>query len=190
MPNIIWIIISFVFISYIVAAIFFWKFTKKDFLKTLLVLSKIYSAILIPLLLGYISYYVQSLSRSAEFQKHDVAIMTAFQDTYFCQDKRGLSVHYLSLLNDKKMQIELRIFVAWNVFNRNVRKPNFVFNKDDDEWHIFGENIREMYDQNPEIAPGFYHDFKERAPKIILGPEKQHLCDPLFAWVDKTYGFK
>ena len=67
--------------------------------------------------LGYMftSKYESAQIRASEIT-NDLAVIQAFQETYFQNGNRGLSLTYLTLLNDKDKQFEMRTFVAWNIF--------------------------------------------------------------------------
>ncbi len=157
-----------------------------------LIVAKIMGAVFIPLLIVIgtviINSKLKSIDQNLDWQKHDLAIMQEFHQSYPDQNTRGLSLCYVSMIHDEETRWKLHEFIAWDIFKRHFKRTNSSLTKDDTDWHCFGENLAQMIQFKNKKHDGrqFYCNFKRSAPKIILGSNTPQ-TDNLFKSLEKTY---
>ena len=163
---------------------------------------RIISGILVPLSIAYVGYTIQRSSgerldqereqdKILNFQKHDSAILEQFQNLYFNNDKRYLSLRYINLIHDSQTQNELRKFVVWDILDRTlITKPNranrsFHFDPNVLDWHTLGENVIAL--RKDKDGMDFYEAVKKEAPNVFKDYGTTEEVSNIFKWLELTY---
>lgn len=120
-------------------------------------------------------------------QTRDVDVVQRFSNIYYYegnQDSRRLSVYYIRLINDDQTRYELRQFVIWDTLERNITN-NFSFNPELADWHMVGDAVFDMAEDDPRRAKIFWCDLKSTA--LERWPAQETELSKLFDWIENVY---
>ena len=117
----------------------------------------------------------------------DVDVVQRFSSLYYYegqQDSRRLSIYYIRLIDNEQTRYELRKFVIWDTLEKNITN-GFSFNPDFPDWHMVGDAVLDMINDDPSSARIFWCDLKSTALERWQSEETELF--KLFEWIDDTY---
>ena len=117
----------------------------------------------------------------------DFNVMTQFSNIYYhegTQNSRRLSIHFIKLINDAQSRNVLRQFVIWDTLERNI-SSNFKFEQELSDWHMFGDAIYDMAEDDPGKAKSFWCNLEITTLK--RWPQQQAELNKLYEWIRDTY---
>jgi len=120
-------------------------------------------------------------------ETRDADLLQRFSSTYYFegnQNSRRLSIYYIRLIDNEKTKYELRRFVIWDTLERNVTN-DFIFNSEFADWHMVGDAVFDMAEDNPRRAKFFWCEIKSTA--LERWPSQETELAKLFDWVDNVY---
>ena len=153
----------------------------KDVWDKWLIVAQIFGAVLVPVILLFISSRINSIDKTLEFQKHDLAILQEFNKSYFHDEKRSsieelkLAFTYIDLVKDPKARFNLREFFMWDTLFSIVIKPEnkgkkYKYDPDNRMWGTFAWNLMKMkkeYKKEAEYEKYLKQVVEEYAPLQI-----------------------
>jgi len=147
-------------------------------------------AILIPLtiaIIGFIGNYQIAFNNQLSTETLDIEIVERFSNIYYNkenQDRRRLSIHYIKLVEGAQTRFVLRRFVIWDTFEQNITS-NFIFDQELGDWHMVGDTIFDIAEDDPENAHWFWCDLKTTS--MERWPSHEVELIKLFEWVENVY---
>ena len=148
------------------------------------ILGRVLGTVAIPIVIGVLGIIINATLTS---ETRDADLLQRFNNTYYFegnQNSRRLSIYYIRLINNEQTKYELRQFVIWDSLERNVTNE-FIFNPEFPDWHMVGDAIYDMAEDDRDSAKKFWCNLKvtalERWPS--QGTELVKLLD----WVDSVY---
>ncbi len=156
------------------------KSESKDLLDILEIIGK---AIFIPVAIASIGVMGRWFTTEAQ----DVNVMTQFKNIYYyegTQNTRRLSIHFIRLIDDAQTRFVLRRFVIWDALERNI-SSNFKFDQELSDWHMFGDAIYDMAEDDHGQAKLFWCNLRITA--LTRWPEHETELIKLCEWIRNTY---
>jgi hypothetical protein len=147
--------------------------------------------ILIPLtiaIIGFIgNYQIAQINNRLTAETRDVDIVERFSNIYYYeenQDSRRLSIHYINLVDDTQTRYVLRKFIIWDTLERNITS-NFKFDQELGDWHMVGDVIFDMAEDDQEKTNWFWCDLKTTT--LERWPTNEVELSKLYEWVESVY---
>ena len=132
---------------------------------------EIIGKLLIPIVIVIIGYWgnsqITKINNRLTTESRDVDIVQKFGNIYYHegnQDSRRLSIYYIRLIDDHQTRYELRQFVVWDTMERNIT-TGFMFDQERGDWHLVGDVIYDMAEDNYEEARAFWCNVKSTSLK-------------------------
>lgn len=139
---------------------------------------------MIPVVIGVLGLIINATLTT---EARDADLLQRFNSTYYFegnQNSRRLSIYYIRLIDNKQTRYELRQFVIWDTLERNVT-DDFIFNPESPDWHMVGDAVFDMAEDNGVRAKIFWCDLKSTARG--RWPLQETELSKVFDWVDDVY---
>ncbi len=153
--------------------------------------SDIFTKVVIPLVivvLGILgNLQIAQLNNRLATETRDVDIIQRFSSIYYYegnQDSRRLSIYYIRLIDNPQMRLELRQFIIWDTLERNITS-GFKFDQELGDWHMVGDTIFDMAEDDPERAKIFWCDLKSTTLERWSSQETELV--KLYDWLESVY---
>lgn len=132
------------------------------------------------------NHQVSRMNARMATANRDVEVISRFQNLYYPKDadSRRLSVHYIKLLDDRNMRQVLRQFILWDVLEKNV-KNNFLFDSESADWHLFGDTLYDMAQEDRARVQECWLGVKNTASR--RWPQSEKELRRLYQWIEDTY---
>jgi len=147
--------------------------------------------VLIPFTIAIIgligNYQIAQINSRLTTETRDVDIMERFSNIYYFegdQNSRRLSIHFIKLTDDPQIRYVLRQFVIWDALERNITS-NFKFDQELSDWHMFGDAIYDMAEDDHEKANWFWCNLKITTQK--RWPQHEAELIKLYGWIRDSY---
>lgn len=147
--------------------------------------------ILIPVtiaIIGFIgNYQLLLLNNRLATETRDVDIVVRFKDIYYYeenQDSRRLSIHFIKLVDSAQTRLVLRQFVIWDTLERNIT-GNFKFDQELGDWHMVGDAMYDMAEDDHENARVFWCNLRTTAQQ--RWPQYEAELTKLYEWIGGIY---
>jgi hypothetical protein len=157
--------------------------TEKDRWDKLEIIGKVVSIFLIPIIIAIIGLVSYRFTTAA----YDVDVVTRFSDLYYheeTQNTRRLSIHFIKLIDDVQTRNVLRQFVIWDTLERNM-SSNFKFDQELDDWHMVGDAIYDMAEDDHENAKQFWCNLRKTT--LERWPQQEVELIKLYEWIRDIY---
>lgn len=148
------------------------------------IIGRVIGSIAIPILIGFFGLMVNNRLTT---ETRDVDVVQRFSNIYYYegnQDSRRLSIYYIRLIDNPQTRYELRQFVIWDALERNV-VSGFNFDQELGDWHMLGDTIYDMAEDNPEQAKAYWCNLKLTTLKRWFLHEAELV--KLYDWVESVY---
>jgi hypothetical protein len=139
---------------------------------------------LMPIVIGGLGLLINATLTT---ETRDADLLQRFNSTYYFegnQNSRRLSIYYIRLIDNKQTRYELRQFVIWDTLERNVTN-GFIFNPESQDWHMVGDAVFDMAEDNSVGAKVFWCDLKSTT--LERWPSQETELSKLFDWIDNVY---
>lgn len=140
-------------------------------------------------IIGFIgNYQIAQINSQLSTETRDVNVVERFSNIYYYeegQDSRRLSIHYIKLVDDAKTRFVLRQFVIWDTIERNITTSNFKFDQELGDWHMVGDAMYDMAEDDNENANWFWCNLKTTTLKRWPSHEVELI--KLYEWVGNMY---
>ncbi len=133
------------------------------------------------------NYRIAQINSRLSTQTRDVDILVTFSNIYYPtgdQDSRRLALHFIKLMDNPKTRDAFRQFVIWDTLERNIT-GTFKFDQEQSDWHMFGDAMYDMAEDNHEKAKQFWCNLIITTQK--RWPQHEAELKKLFGWVRDSY---
>lgn len=142
------------------------------------------SRLAIPIVLAVVGW---SVNNQLTVAARDVDVVQRFSNLYYYeghQDSRRLSIYYIRLIDNQQTKYELRNFVIWDTLEKSITNT-FIFNPESPDWHMVGDVVLDMAEDNDVTAKIFWCDLQSTA--LVRWQTQATELSKLFDWIDSVY---